>query len=113
MADERRRHVRKRVDLTTHYRVAGSDDRIAAHLSDLSLGGAYVDLMEEPPEFGTKVILFVELPSGKELALDGVVRWTKPGGMGLQFGALGAAQTYHLTEYIAEFEPLPDSRFIG
>jgi type IV pilus assembly protein PilZ len=102
---ERRRHTRKQVDLPTHYQLAGGE-RIAAHLADISIGGAYVDHVPKAPPFGTNVILWVVIPGSKELSLEAVVRWLKPGGMGLQFGMHGAKETYVLTEYM---RTLPDA----
>jgi type IV pilus assembly protein PilZ len=93
------------VDLPAAYRIADGE-RVDVHLSDLSPGGAFVDV-ERPPAFGAKVTLFVLLPNGKELAVESTVRWTKPGGMGLQFGLLDARDTYMLTEYLAKRKPAP------
>jgi hypothetical protein len=89
------------VDLPAAYRIEDGE-RVDVHLSDLSLGGAFVDI-EQPPPFGAKVTLFILFPDGKELAVESTVRWTKPGGMGLQFGMLDARGTYTLTEYVAKY----------
>ena len=35
-------------------------------------------------------------------ALPGIVRWVKPGSMGIQFGLLGARETYAITELLAK-----------
>jgi Tfp pilus assembly protein PilZ len=52
-----------------------------------------------PAAFGADVILHVELPGGTEpFALPGVVRWVRDGGMGVQFGLLGALETHLITE---------------
>lgn len=79
------------------------------HLADMSLGGAYVEVEQLPP-FGAKLTLYVTFPGGGEIAFDSIVRWTKPGGVGLQFGLLSARATYQVTEYIADQEEIPDSR---
>ena len=110
MADERRRHVRKQVDLAGALEY--DDTRVACHVSDMSAGGASVDLVD-PPAFGARVRLLVTLPAGQELAIEGVVRWRRSAGIGLQFSPMGARQTYHLTEFLAQMDPMPDSRFIG
>lgn len=106
MPTERRRHIRKRVDLPVAIELGG--ERITAHLSDMSPGGAFIDT-DVTPKFGTVVTLTIDL-SGKPLALGATVRWAKPGGIGVQFGALGAKQTYALTEFLADLEDMPDSR---
>jgi hypothetical protein len=108
--DERRRHVRKQVDLAGYLEREG--ERSACHVSDMSAGGACLDVLD-PPEFGAKVRLVVPLPSGHELVVDGVIRWRRPTGTGLQFSPMGARQTYHLTEFLAGLDPLPDSRMVG
>jgi type IV pilus assembly protein PilZ len=38
-------------------------------------------------------------------ALPGIVRWVKPGSMGVQFGLLGARETYAITEMLADSVP--------
>lgn len=110
MADERRRHVRKAVELPVTYRVEGAEPE-TARVRDLSLGGAFVVTFDDPP-FGSKVKLTVEL-SAMTLEVDATVRWRRPNeGFGVQFGLLGAKATYHLTEYIADMDPIPDSRML-
>ena len=45
---------------------------------------------------------FKLLPGMKvETRVAGIVRWTKPEGLGIQFGAMGARETYALTELLA------------
>ena len=40
----------------------------------------------------------MRLPGLKdEVAIDAVVRWAKPAGMGVQFGRMGARETHALT----------------
>ena len=100
-----------RVDLAIAYSVEGSERR-EARCSDLSLGGAYVEVDGEVPAFGSKITVFLALPD-KEIDVDATVRWVKPDGMGLQFGLLDARDTYALTEYLADLEPIPDSRLMA
>jgi hypothetical protein len=110
VADERRRHVRKQVDLaaTLEY----DETAVDCHVSDMSAGGTSIDLVD-PPAFGTRVRLRVVLPDGPELALEGVVRWRRATEIGVQFAPMGARQTYHLTEFLAQMDALPDSRLFG
>ena len=110
MADERRRHVRKQVDLAGA--LAYGDELIECHVSDMSAGGASIDVTTPPP-FGTKVKLTFTLPTGAELAVDGIVRWRRAAGVGIQFSPMGARQTYHLTEFLSSMDPMPDSRMVG
>ncbi len=70
---------------------------------DISVGGAYV-LTDEKVAFGDRVVLKVVLPAiaaKGPRALDGVVRWVRDDGFGLQFGPTGAVDTYALAELVA------------
>lgn len=65
---------------------------------DISLGGMFITTDEAPP-FGTTVVIKLTLPDAKtQLELPAIVRWSGTGGMGVQFGALGALETHHITE---------------
>jgi type IV pilus assembly protein PilZ len=109
---DRRRHRRKRVDLNGSYRHGASEERIQAHLSDMSLGGAFLETQGAILPFGRELTVSIELPSGRSIEVQATVRWTKPHGMGVQFGSLGARDTYELTEFLAEHEEIPDSRLL-
>jgi type IV pilus assembly protein PilZ len=55
-----------------------------------------------PPAFGSTITVFLKLPSLKqETLVKAIVRWTKPTGMGVQFGVMGARDTHALTEALA------------
>jgi Tfp pilus assembly protein PilZ len=65
---------------------------------DISIGGMFVEAAEQPP-FGTEVTIVARLPGMKnEARLPGVIRWSKPGGLGVQFGLLGARETHAISE---------------
>ncbi len=106
MPYERRQHIRKRVDLPTSIELGG--ETIQAHVSDMSPGGAFIDTDQSPP-FGAVVQMDIQFPTGN-VQLSATVRWSKPGGFGVQFGALGAKATYTITEFLADHEAIPDSR---
>jgi type IV pilus assembly protein PilZ len=108
MADERRRHIRVRVDLPSAYVFDGN--RIEAHIGDMSPGGAFIDTTAPIPPFGTQVIVEMQFPGNKLVRINAIVRWAKPGGMGVQFGMLGAKDTFVITEHLAGLELIPDSR---
>jgi hypothetical protein len=38
--------------------------------------------------------------SGVDLKLPGTVRWAKPGGLGIQFGLLGARETHSIAQLL-------------
>src|ERR1700733_12470290 len=53
---------------------------------DISLGGMFI-VTETPAPFGTVIEIHTELTGARgELVLPAVVRWTRVGGMGVQFG---------------------------
>jgi len=56
------------------------------------MGGAFVEA-SDPPLEGALVFLTFSAPSAWDpLELPAEVRWSKPGGFGVRFGALTAAQ---------------------
>ena len=49
-------------------------------------------------KYGTELTIIVELPGSKgDLELPGTVRWYRDEGFGVQFGLLGARETFVLT----------------
>lgn len=104
---ERRRHVRKRVNFSTTVRAANGS-ALAGNLRDMSLSGGFIELSPVPP-FGTSIVVEVAI-GGETFNLPATVRWSKSGGVGVQFGSLGARATYLITETLAEAEVVPDSR---
>jgi hypothetical protein len=62
--------------------------------SDISLGGMFVTTATPLP-FGSEIVVYISFPQQRgTFALGGVVRWTREGGMGIQFGLLGARETH-------------------
>jgi type IV pilus assembly protein PilZ len=78
-----------------------------ALVRDMSLSGAFI---EADLPFGIVLSLQVELSPATSVTIAAVARWNKPDGTGVQFGQLGARDTYLITEYLAAMEPVPDSR---
>ena len=107
MSKERRRHVRKRVNLDATIAERGGATR-AGIVRDMSLGGAFLALEPTPP-FGTALDITFAL-AGETITLESTVRWSKSGGVGVQFGLIGARHTYLVTEHLATAEPTPDTR---
>jgi type IV pilus assembly protein PilZ len=67
---------------------------------DISVGGMFVEC-SETLSFGAQVTIIGTLPgSPGELRLPGVVRWAKPGGIGVQFGLLGARETHAIARLL-------------
>ena len=98
---EQRRHFRKKVDWPVEI-VDKEGRRTTGVCCDLSLGGMHIDT-KAPAAFSSDVTIFLRLPGAPSpCKLPGVVRWTKPSAMGVQFGLLGASETYLITEALAQ-----------
>ena len=67
---------------------------------DISLGGMFIETTERPT-FGTALEIMATLPGTLgAVRLPGIVRWTGPDGIGVQFGLLGARETHAITKVI-------------
>lgn len=98
---EKRRHFRKSADFAVEFGVSPSA-RQPGVCRDFSLGGMHVQTTQPAP-FGANVTIYVQLKGTQsESALPGIVRWIKADQMGVQFGLLGARETYAITEMLAE-----------
>lgn len=97
-----RRTPRAPIDATVGYAVQGGPDELYGKARDISLGGMFIEV-PEAPAFGAAITVVVLLPGEKApFTMPAVVRWARDGGMGIQFGFLGAKETYAITEYVAK-----------
>ncbi|MCC6648810.1 MAG: PilZ domain-containing protein [Polyangiaceae bacterium] len=96
---DKRQHPRSPVTLDASVR-RSTGEAHEARVVDLSFGGAFVEIAA-PFAFGDEVTLSLELPELGRSELPATVRWTKPGGVGLQFGLLGARVTHALGALVA------------
>jgi phage-related baseplate assembly protein len=97
---EKRRHFRKRISSALEFQV-GDGPKMAGVCHDLSLGGIHIQADVTPP-FGAQIVVHFQFKgTSAPSALPGVVRWVKPGAIGVQFGSLGARETYAITEMLA------------
>ncbi len=98
---EKRRHARATIDLPVLFAAKGAESYGSGIGKDISIGGMFIET-GEPAAFGAEVVVRVRFrtPSGSEQDFDlpGVVRWVRSGGMGVQFGLLGALETHAITE---------------
>ena len=98
---EKRRHFRKAVAFPIEFNVA-EGARKAGVCRDFSLGGMQVDTDDAAP-FGANVTVYMRLKGASaDSALPGIVRWVKGTSMGVQFGLLGARETYGITQMLVE-----------
>ena len=94
---EKRHYPRTPVAVSVSCERAGAAP-FQALAKDISVGGMYLDASEQP-SFGTELTIVGRLPGAKkDVRLPAVVRWTKPGGFGVQFGLLGALETHLISE---------------
>ncbi len=93
-----RRHARAPIGIEVQFSRKGADDRLPGRSRDISLGGMFIETYA-PLAFKSELVVHVLLPGEKApFALPAVVRWTSPEGMGVQFGNLGAKETFAITE---------------
>ena len=72
---------------------------VRGRVTDLSVGGMRVET-DAPLGIGSTAVAQVRLPgSTPEVSLPAIVRWTRDGAAGLQFGLLGARATYLITAF--------------
>jgi uncharacterized protein (TIGR02266 family) len=99
MVEQRRSH-RTPLDVPVRFHRKATMEEAPGHARDISVGGVFVETVDPYP-FGTEVIVHVQLPGHKEeMALAGLVRWTRADGMGVQFGPIGARETHAITELV-------------
>ena len=97
---ENRKHPRKEVHPPIAYKIDDSSPRLEAVCHDVSLGGMFIET-SSPAAFGSVITVYLTLPGLKsETAVQATVRWTKPTGMGVQFGVMGARETFALTQML-------------
>ena len=98
---EKRRHFRKSADYAVEFGVS-EGPRQSGVCRDFSLGGMHIQTTNPAP-FGANVTVYLKLKGmQKPSALPGIVRWVKDDEMGVQFGLLGARETYAITEMLSE-----------
>jgi len=102
---ELRRTPRAPIDLLVEFAPKSQNtERRGGQAKDISLGGMFVETAD-PPAFGTEVIVELTLPGqAASFILPGVVRWTHPEGMGVQFRTLSARETFAITEIVHRSE---------
>jgi type IV pilus assembly protein PilZ len=96
---EKRRHYRKRASFALEFQI-GDGPRQPGICRDFSLGGVSIQTDVTAP-FGAKVTIYWRLKGlPQPSTLPGLVRWAKPGSLGVQFGSLGARDTYAISEML-------------
>jgi hypothetical protein len=78
--------------------VAGGSS-FQANARDVSVGGMFVEASVSPA-FGTNITIVGNFPGAPGMKIPAIVRWTNPGGFGVQFGLLGAHETHVLANIV-------------
>ncbi|AKT43137.1 PilZ domain-containing protein [Chondromyces crocatus] len=97
---DHRQHPRKFVQSTVAFETA-EGARIEATCRDISLGGMFIETTT-PTRFASKLTLYMPLPGLPNTVIHATVRWTKPDGMGVQFGVMGARETHALMKLVSD-----------
>lgn len=98
---EKRSYYRKVVEYPVEFSVVGESTRASGLCRNLSLGGVHVET-DAPAPFAARVTVHLSLPGLGPEGVPGIVRWVKPDKMGVQFGLLGARETYAITRALAD-----------
>jgi len=98
MMEDRREEERR--NITLEVRWEGGSGRQSARISDLSLGGCYLDTFGEVT-IGEVVGLEIKMPDGNWLPLRGTVAFHHPGlGFSVCFTFLTDEEQYQLSQLI-------------
>jgi type IV pilus assembly protein PilZ len=97
-----RRYSRVPLEVAVEVALRGSADRSQGVSRDISLGGMQLTL-ESLIAFGQEIEVHLTLPGQRAaFVLPAVVRWVRGDSVGVQFGLLGARETYAITELTME-----------
>lgn len=97
---EKRSYYRKVVEYPVEFSVVGESARDSGLCRNLSLGGVHIET-DAPAPFGARVTVHLSLPGLGPEGLPGIVRWVRANRMGVQFGLLGARETYAITRALS------------
>jgi hypothetical protein len=98
---DKRQHLR----VATRLRASCEAPGVApfdAVVIDISLGGARFE-SSQTPAFGLQLEIVAVLPGAAAASrLPATVRWVGPGSFGVQFGLLGARDTYRIADLMGK-----------
>lgn len=99
---EQRKHSRVPFRDSVVFVVKGREERATGITRDIGIGGMFIET-PTPAPFGAEIVVHVHLPGeASAFAFVGVVRWVRAEGMGVQFGMMGARETYAITEIVRQ-----------
>jgi type IV pilus assembly protein PilZ len=98
---EKRRYARNPIQLPILFALKGGAEYAEGTGTDVSVGGMFIQTEITAP-FGAEIVVRARLKTAtgewKDYDLPAIVRWVRTGGMGVQFGLLGAHETHAITE---------------
>jgi Tfp pilus assembly protein PilZ len=101
LPQNRRSATRHEVSLDTTLKIGEQEH--ARTLTNLSLGGAFVEHDERIP-IGTRVTLEFRIPNREQpVAIGAEVRWAAESGAGVQFDGLRAGEVWSLNQFLGSF----------
>lgn len=102
---EQRRYARAPIEAPLTFSLKGRNDWKDGVGKDIAIGGMSIET-SETMAFGTEVEVSVQLPGDDEIfILPGIVRWSRGGRIGVQFGLIGARETHVITEIARRSDP--------
>lgn len=102
---EQRRYARAPIDAPLTFTLKGRNDWKDGVGKDVSVGGMSIETAEKIA-FGAQVEVSVQLPGDDDIFLiPGIVRWSRDGRIGVQFGMIGARETHVITEIARRSDP--------
>lgn len=97
MSENRRTTTRYDVSIPANLTIDGNAQDLT--VSNLSLGGAFVEIAERLA-IGTRVEIKFSIPGREEaVGVGGSVRWVAPSGAGIQFDGLRAGEVWSLNQF--------------
>jgi type IV pilus assembly protein PilZ len=94
---DKRKHLRVSIKLPVSCELDGANvvDGVA---TNISLGGVRIE-SSEVPAYGTQLTVVLRVPGEAATSrLPATVRWSAPGCFGVEFGLLGARDTYRIVD---------------
>jgi hypothetical protein len=79
-------------------------ESLLGEASDISIGGMFIEGVSA--RFASRVTIHLHFTGDAwAIALPAIVRWSRSGGIGVQFGLIGVRETHAITEAIGRANP--------
>ncbi|MEN0062402.1 MAG: PilZ domain-containing protein [Myxococcota bacterium] len=105
MSIKKRSAARIELDELIGFSIDGGP-RVVARCLDLTTGGMFI-ASTASPAYGATIIIDIDLPGLTLPSIEAVVRWSRQGGFGVQFGKLSPDDTKAIAAFLASYGPAP------